>query len=406
MQRALLLLLTGLAIWACQKPAPESPRIQLQSSARGSIEQLLLVYTWSAEVSVISLRDILVALPEARALVLNQFPPGSPAFRAFAAQLLRGGIGRNGQGQPRIQFVQDASAYGPWPRDQALVDEQKRMWISASNSHQLRETMLALDESYGVQRRAAEFKFAGANLLRLGKWTLCPDRLDTTYLAQYMQGPFLPLAAPPPPAPFHLDLLVMPLNERVVAVGDDRLARNLLLALDEPQITRVTAQWLAEYAAAANNFELRFNQSGPALSPLERPALILAPLVHDKFKLVAQPQNFRNAVLAEPDYVWDDQIAAQLAQHGFEIVRIPFWPASFGATGANKTSGLPMMCYPNCLVWENGILMPVYGIANMDSVATARLENASKKKVHTVRGGAILGYGGSGPHCLTLEFRK
>lgn len=42
----------------------------------------------------------------------------------------------------------------------------------------------------------------------------------------------------------------------------------------------------------------------------------------------------------------------------------------------------------------------------MDSVATARLENASKKKVYPVRGAAILGYGGSGPHCLTLEFRK
>lgn len=409
MRQPLLLLLTGLSIWACQKPAPESPRIQLQSSARGSIAQLLLVYTWSAEMSVISLRDILAVLPEAEALVLNQFAAGSNDFRAFASQLLRGGIGRDQQGKPRIQFVQNASAYGPWPRDQALVDEQKRMWISVSNSHQLREVMLALDESYGVQRRPADFKFAGASLLRLDKWVLCPDRLDTTYLAQYLQGPFLPLPSPPPPEPFHLDLLVMPLNDRVVAVGDDRLARGLLLALDEQQIAQITARWLAEYAAAANNFDLRMNASGPVLEEAARPALMLAPFVRDKFKRIAQlaqPGNFREAVLAEPDYVWDDQIAAQLAQHGFEIVRVPFWPASYGFAGANKTSGLPMLCYPNCLVWENGILMPNYGIAKMDSVATARLENASKKKVYPVRGAAILGYGGSGPHCLTLEFRK
>ncbi len=406
---ALLISISLLLFSSCHAPEPEASRLQLQSAANGSIEQLVLVYTWSAEVSVVSLRDILTALPETRALVLNQFTAGSPTFRAFASQLLRGGIGRNAQGKPRIQFVQDASAYGPWPRDQALVDEQRRMWVSASNSHQLRDILLALDESYGVQRRPAEFKFAGASLLRLGKWVLCPDRLDTTYLAKYVQGPFLPLSSPPPPAPFHLDLLVMPLNERVVAVGDDQLARKYLLALEEQEIAQIVTRWMAEYVAAANNFELRMSTNGPQLKEIERPALMLAPHFRDKLKLVAQlvpPKNFQQAVLAEPDYVWDDQIAAQLVQHGFEVVRVPFWPASFGFTATHKTDGLPLLCYPNCLVWSDGILMPRYGIASLDSVAAARLENASKKKVYPVRGGAILGYGGSGPHCLTLEFRQ
>lgn len=393
---------------ACHEAVPEKPRVQLQSAAQGKIQQLILVYTRSAEMSVISLRDILAALPEAEAIVLNQFEAGSAPFRAFASQLLRGGVGRNTQGRARVQFVQNAEAYGPWPRDQALVDEQRRMWVSASNSHQLREVMLALDESYGVQGHPAEFKFAGASLLQLGQWVLCPDRLDTTYLAQYVRGPFLALPSPPPPAPFHLDLLVMPLRDRVVAVGDDQLARAYLLALEEQEIAQIATRWLAEYVAAANNFELRMSTNGPKLEKAERPALMLAPLLRDKLKLVAQlmpPKNFRQAVLAEPDYVWDDQIAAQLERRGFEVVRVPFWPASVGFTEAHKTGGLPMLCYPNCLVWSDGILMPSYGIASLDSVATARMERASQKKVYPVRGSALLGYGGSGPHCLTLEFR-
>jgi agmatine/peptidylarginine deiminase len=68
-------------------------------------------------------------------------------------------------------------------------------------------------------------------------------------------------------------------------------------------------------------------------------------------------------------------------------------------------SGLPMMCYPNCLVWDEGILMPSYDLPALDELARARLEQASGKKVYLVRGGAILGYGNSGPHCLSLELR-
>ncbi|MEK7727294.1 MAG: hypothetical protein AAB354_02710, partial [candidate division KSB1 bacterium] len=403
------LLILVMLLSACREQAPAPSRVQLQSAHAGTINQLILVYTWSAEMSLLSLRDILTALPDAQILLLNQFTAGTDPFRTFATKLVRDGLGRNQQGQPRIQFVQETSAYGPWPRDQALVDEQGRMWVSASNSHQLQNIMLALDESYGVQRHAAEFVFAGASLLRLGKWILCPDRLDTAYLAQHLRGPFLSLPSPAPPAPFHLDLVVMPLSERVVVVGDDQLAKTALLALNDKQIAELTARWLAEYAVAANNFDFEMQAGAPVLREVNRPALILKPLLNEKFKLVAQlaqPEVFRAAVQAEPDYVWDDQIATQLTRSGFEVVRVPFWPASNGIVGGRKTSGLPMLCYPNCLVWDDGILMPVYGIPALDEMARARLESACRKKVYPVSGSALLGYSYSGPHCLTLEFRE
>lgn len=386
---------------ACGKQREEPPRVQMQSAYSGEITQLLLVYTWSAEMGVISLRDILAALPEADVLVLNQFKAGSASFRAFAAELLRGGLGRNSRGKPRVQFVQNENAYGPWPRDQALVDERGIMWMSASNSHQLRDIMLALDASYGVQGRAAAFKFAGANLLQSGKTLLCPDRLDTTYLAQHLRGPFLTLPSPAPPAPFHLDLLVMPLSERVVVVGDDQLARNYLLALQDDQIAQIVSQWLQDFAAAANNFDFHMKDGRASWRETERPALILQALLQEKMKKIAplaQSGNFREAVRAEPNYDWDDQIAERLARSGFKVVRVPFWPATTGV--------LPMLCYPNSLVWDEGILMPVYNIAGLDSLAISRWEKASRKKIYPVRGGAMLGYGNSGPHCLTLEFRK
>jgi len=403
------LLFVLLLLSACRPQSPEPARLQLQSAHAAKIQKLILVYTQSAEMGLASLRDILRALPETEALVINQFAPNSAAFRTFVTQLLRDGIGRNRQGKPRVQFVQEESAYGPWPRDQALVDEQGLMWVSSSNLHQLQATMLALDESYGIPRRAAAFSFTGASLLRSDKGLLCPDRLDTVYLANYLQGPFLPMASPAPPEPFHLDLLVMPLNERVIAVGDDQLAKTALLSLSAEEVAKVAEQWVAEYCAAASNVEFQVVEGRLKLRELNRPALIIRSLLEEKLRIVAalsQGGAFREAVQAEPDYVWDDQIAAHLTRLGFAVVRVPFWPAAHGAANGKKVYGLPMLCYPNCLVWEEGILMPVYGIPVLDEMAKTRLEGASRKTVYPVSGGALLGYGYSGPHCLTLEFRK
>ncbi|MDZ7267058.1 MAG: agmatine deiminase family protein [candidate division KSB1 bacterium] len=400
---ALLLTLAG------SRPSLAQAKIRLQSAHAGEIKKLLLVYTWSAEMGVLSLADILTALPEAEAVILSQFAPGSESFRVFTASLTRGGLGRDRHGRPRLQFVQDASAYGPWPRDQALVDSHGTLWISPSDNHRLRAIFTALDESYGLRQTRATVPFTGANLIPLGNLVLCPDRLDTLALASFLQGPFLPLPSPPPPDPFHLDLLVMPLSETVIAVGDDELARARLLALNAAQERRILAQWAVEFAASGHNLEVKAAGNTFRFQTLPRPYLILPALLQEKLQILtelAKPGAFRTAVLAEPEYHWDDRIAAALRRRGFKVVRVPFWPGTAGTVASRKAGGLPMLCYANCLVWEKGVLMPVYGIASLDQLARDTLSAASGKPVFAVRGGALLGYGNSGPHCLTLEFRR
>ena len=390
---------------ACGREAAPD-RIVLQSSHDGAIGKLLLVYTWSAEMGVVSLRDMLTALPQAEALVLSQFPPNGEQFSAFVSNLTRGGAGRSADGKTLLQFVQDPRPFGPWPRDQALVADGGAMWVSASDNHQLREIMLALDRGYGLDNRAAEMRFAGANLLRCGEVILCPDRLDTVYLGQYLRGPFVTLPSPPPPEPFHLDLLVMPLTNRLVAVGDDAMARAALLQLSPEQRQALVARWLSEFAASAHNLELQTGSGGIRFKPIARPPLILPSLLEAKLQTMTallRGDNFQKIVHATPAYEWDDRIAAALTQRGFQVVRLPCWPGNLAGTDG---ASLPMMCYPNCLVWEEGILMPVYGVAALDDFSKAILERAARKKVFPVRGGAMLGYGQSGPHCLTLDFRK
>jgi hypothetical protein len=73
---------------------------------------------------------------------------------------------------------------------------------------------------------------------------------------------------------------------------------------------------------------------------------------------LSRQDNFDKAVRATPAYEWDDRIAAVLAKQGFQVVRLPFWPGSLASKNTPADAGLPMMCYPNCLVWEDGILMP------------------------------------------------
>ncbi len=405
-----IFLLPGLLLaLAWSELARAQVKVRLQSAHAGEIKKLLLVYTWSAEMGLLSLADILTALPEAEALIISQFAPGSESFRVFASSLTRGGLGRNRHGRPRLQFVQEASAYGPWPRDQALVDAAGRMWVSPSDNHRLRAIFNALDESYGLQHMQATVPFTGANLIPLGKFVLCPDRLDTLALSNFLQGPFLTLPSPPPPAPFHLDLLVMPLSETVVAVGDDELARSRLLALSAAEQKRLLAQWAVEFAAAGHNLEVKAAGNSFRFQTLPRPHLILPALLQEKLQILsglAEPGAFHAAVLAEREYRWDDRIAALLSHRGFKVVRVPFWPASVGLVAGRKTGGLPMLCYANSLVWENGVLMPLYGIPRLDQLARETLAAASGKQVFGVRGGALLGYGNSGPHCLTLEFRQ
>jgi hypothetical protein len=129
----------------------------------------------------------------------------------------------------------------------------------------------------------------------------------------------------------------------------------------------------------------------------------------DKLRNLAQlqqPDVIRRLVDRHPVFDLDDRIAATLQQAGYRVIRLPFWPGEMTKSPGGDHPLLPMLCYPNCVVWDDGILMPSYGIPALDDLARRVLEHETGKKVFDVRGGAILGFGSSGPHCLTLEFRQ
>ncbi len=353
--------------------------------------------------------DLLSALPDVQTTIISQFAPDSESFQVFSSALTRHGLGRDSKGRTRLQFLQDARSYGPWPRDQAVIDIGGRMWVSDSDQHQLQSIFSSLDLQSGFERHDAPISFAGANLLVCGQKILCPDRLDSSVISSFIEGPIVSLPSPPAHEPFHLDLLVMPLSENLVAVGDDGLARTMLMSLSPEEMAASVARWAAEYAGSANNIELSSRANGLMFRRTHRPSLILWPFLKEKLQNLVQllrPGVFKEIVENQAPYPWDDRIASALEAQNFEVVRIPFWPGETATQRARNQPALPMLCYPNCLVWEDGILMPTYGIEHLDDLARSTLEKATDKTVYPVRGGAILGFGSSGPHCLTLEVRK
>lgn len=379
--------------------------IKLQSSHHGNINKLILVYSQTAEIGSLSLVDILKALPDVEAIVINQFGPKSPEFGLLVSSLNQNKLGFNSHGEPRLQFVQDARAYGPWPRDQVLVDTEGMLLVSASEQHQLRNTFLSLDQLNDVQVHNSAMSFIGAQFLVAGDKLICPENMAVDPAIQHS------LVRVPTPSleEFHLDLLVMPLTENRMAVGDVELTRNLLLRLNRAQQKKIIARWVMEFASAAGNVHFNWNKNTFSCDKSDKPGLILWPMLKDKLAILSdllKPGEFVNAVLSEPAYQWDDKIASALQKSGFEVIRIPFWPGQFGRSGGKKSKGLPMLCYPNCLVWQDGVLMPVYGIKSIDELAENILIKASGKTVFPVKGSAILGYGSSGPHCITIEFRN
>jgi hypothetical protein len=90
-------------------------RINPVSSYSGKIEKLILIYTRTAEIGIISLIDIMKALPDVEITVISQFDPDSKEFGLFVSSLTRNDLGFNSQHKPRIHFIQDARSYGPWP---------------------------------------------------------------------------------------------------------------------------------------------------------------------------------------------------------------------------------------------------------------------------------------------------
>ncbi|MBD3289766.1 hypothetical protein GF337_13245 [candidate division KSB1 bacterium] len=349
--------------------------------------------------------DILKALPQVETIVINQFSQSSSEFGLLVSSLNQDKLGFNSQGIPRLQFVQDARAYGPWPRDQVLVDTDGRLIVSASKHHELRETFLSLDELNDISVQKSSMSFIGAQFLVAGNRLLCPENMDIDSAIGHRS-----VRVPAPSLnDFHLDLLVMPLSENVIAVGDVEMTRHLLLKLDRSEQKKLIARWAVEFAVSAGNIDLKWEGNSFSYRKLNKPGLIQPQMLEDKLAILSellQPGEFTKAVLSEPAFGWDDRIAETLKDEGFEVVRIPFWRGRYGRETGKKKHGLPMLCYPNCLVWNEGILMPVYGIKHIDQLSQNVLASASGKSVFPVKGSAILGYGYSGPHCITIGFRK
>ena len=358
---------------------------------------------------VISLVDILNALQQPHVIVVNQFGPNSESFDTFFGAMTRDGRGYTPDGAPRIEFVQDARSYGPWPRDQAVIDRTGCMWISQANQHKLKPVFSSLDKYYGIQQNEAPVSFAGGNLMSCGDVVFCPDRIDTTDLSAFIDGPFIQVPSPPEPVPFHLDLLMMPVSDSTIVVGDDGLTRIILSTLTAEELATVVARWSTEYAVSANNVEMLTKEKRLMFQRIPEPPLIMWRFLKEKLQNLVRlqkPEVMRQLVDGHPLFDLDDRIAATLQGRGYRVVRVPFWPGEMTTGRESNEPLLPMICYPNCVVWDKGILMPTYGIPALDNLARRVLEHETRKEVFDVRGGALLGFGSSGPHCLTLEFRQ
>jgi hypothetical protein len=122
---------------ACFTPRSH-PELSFVRTYDAPVDRLLLIYTFTAEMSVYSLVDILRALPETDVVVICQFAPASAEFEAFVRILNSDSLGFRADGRPRLQFLQNASSVGPWPRDQMLVEEDGSVWISRRDQHGLR----------------------------------------------------------------------------------------------------------------------------------------------------------------------------------------------------------------------------------------------------------------------------
>ena len=391
------------------KAYSETPNnLILQSSHAGDIESLVLIYTWSAEMGIVSITDILEALPEANTVIISQFDPATDAFAAYQSRVAGNGLGYNSCGEPRIEFIQDARAYGPWPRDQALVDASGNVWTSDADQHGLRDVLPNIRGVFGLNVNQSGIRFAGSNLLVCGDRVIASDRVSEDVLAAFSGQSVIRAPVPAEPVAFHLDLVTMPLSDSVMVVGDDVPVRDLFLAMTDEEITELVLRWLSELAVSANNIQPRITTERIAFERTGDPALILPKLAAEKMgeiRRLLDPHVFRTAVLEEPAYIWGDRIASALAKEGITVIRVPMWPGGILSGNLKSPSPLPVITYPNLLVWEDGIIMPVYGIPELDDMTRRILEEAGNRTVYPMRGGALLGFGSSGPHCLTLEVR-
>jgi hypothetical protein len=142
---------------------------------------------------------------------------------------------------------------------------------------------------------------------------------------------------------------------------------------------------------------------------IPEPPLIMWRFLKEKLQNLAQLQQadvMKNLFDRHSPFDLDDRIAAALQKRGYRVIRVPFWPGEMTTDRDANEPLLPLICYSNCVVWSDGILMPTYGIPPLDNLARRVLEHETGKEVFDVRGGALLGFGSSGPHCLTLEFRQ
>lgn len=160
----------------------------------------------------------------------------------------------------------------------------------------------------------------------------------------------------------HIDLIVTPLADNQIAVADSRQGAKVA--------SRTLTQSPDRIARFERNCEKRFfgNPSIKKLVDSSGDSI-------DCPKVIGQTQ----AAIRYSNSLSDslDEIASQLSQGGYEVIRIPALipnQSPESATGENPILAFPFMSYNNVLTEtvanRSIVYLPQYGIAELDSAAT------------------------------------
>lgn len=160
----------------------------------------------------------------------------------------------------------------------------------------------------------------------------------------------------------HIDLIVTPLADNQIAVADSR------------QGAKVVSRTLTQSPDRITRFE-RNCEKGFFGNPSIKKLVDSSGNSRDCPKVVGQTKTAIRDSHTLADSL--DEIASQLSQGGYEVIRIPALipnQSPESATGENPTPAFPFMSYNNVLtetVADRSIVyLPQYGIAELDSAAT------------------------------------
>jgi hypothetical protein len=220
--------------------------------------------------------------------------------------------------------------------------------------------------------------FVGASLIRENTQDLGLSEAQVVErFASELGRPVLVVGRVPQPTA-HIDLLLTPLGGGRVALADP--ARGAELAEVE----------LERHPAAVRTFEEHAERhffGHPALRSVTTPdgrTVQAPPVVGGTRRAIGESRQIASAV---------DQIAADLARQGYEVLRVPFLATREdvedpGAAGAFHP-GFPALSYNNVLVEREGqrerVYLPEYGLLGLD-LAARRSWEAAGFEVRTIRG--------------------